>query len=125
MSFSDLFNHRKMDKEIIVNLQDLQAIHSKLDNIQSALLSGKTILTFDEVVTYTGLSKSYLYKLTSGGIIPHSKPNGKNLYFDKASIDTWLMRGQVKTAAEIDTEATRYVTLQKGVIRSNKSSRKL
>jgi len=113
-----------MDKETIISQQELQAIHSKLDNIQSALLSGKTILTFDEVVTYTGLSKSYLYKLTSGGIIPHSKPNGKNLYFDKASIDTWLMRGQVKTVAEIDAEATSYVTLQKGVTRSNKSHRK-
>ncbi len=95
-----------------ITLQDLQAIHSKLDNIQSAMLSGKTVLTFDDVVCYTGFSKSYLYKLTSGGIIPHSKPNGKNIYFDKMSIDIWLLSNRVKTNVEIEAEATNYVTLK-------------
>ena len=92
-------------------LQELQVINSRLINIEQALLSVKTVLTLDEVAVYTGLSKSYLYKLTSTGQIPHSKPNGKNVYFDKLTIDSWLMRNQVKTSEEIEVEAATYVTL--------------
>jgi excisionase family DNA binding protein len=51
----------------------------------------KDVLNFSDLVTYTGLSKSYLYKLTSQGILPHSKPFGKMLFFDKKEIDTFLM----------------------------------
>lgn len=98
----------------IVPLQDLQEIYCKLKNIESAMLSSKTVLTFDEVVSYTGLSKSYLYKLTSTGMIPHSKPNGKNIYFDKAGIDTWLLRNEVKTHNTIEKEAINFVTNKKG-----------
>ena len=90
-------------------LQELQAINGRLNSIEQALLSVKTVLTFDEVATYTGLSKSYLYKLTSAGLIPHSKPNGKQLFFEKASIDTWLLRNVVKTNDVLDKEASTYV----------------
>ena len=109
-----------MDKKSIT-LQDLQDINNKLDYIQSALLSNKTVLTIDEVALYSGLSKSYLYKLTSSGQIPHSKPNGKNVYFDKLTIDSWLMRNQIKTSTEIEAEAATYVTLGGKRNISNKS----
>jgi len=99
--------------KITIPLQELQAIHRKLDDIGIAMLSNKTVLTFDEVASYTGLSKSYLYKLTSAGLIPHSKPNGKNIYFDKAGIDTWLLRNEVKTNDSLEAEAVNYVTLKK------------
>ena len=98
---------------IKISLQELQAIHKKLDNIGIAMLTNKTVLTFDEVANYTGLSKSYLYKLTSAGLIPHSKPNGKNVYFGKAEIDTWLLRNGRKTNDAIEQEAVNHVTLKK------------
>lgn len=50
----------------------------------------KDVLNFSDLVTYTGLSKSYLYKLTSQGILPRSKPFGQ-VFFDKKEIDTFLM----------------------------------
>jgi excisionase family DNA binding protein len=100
-----------MDKKSIT-LQDLQAIHSKLDNIYSATLSGKTVLTLDEVASYTGLSKSYLYKLTAAGLIPHSKPNGKNVYFDKQIIEKWLLRNEAKSNDRLEKEAVHYVALK-------------
>jgi excisionase family DNA binding protein len=98
---------------ITISLQELQSIHSKLDNIGVAVLSNKTVLTFNDVAAYTGISKSYLYKLTSAGLIPHSKPNGKQLFFEKAEIDQWLLRNAVKTSQEIEAEAATYVTLKK------------
>lgn len=98
---------------VTINLQELQTIHKKLDNLEIAMLSNKTVLTFEDVVRYTGLSKSYLYKLTSAGLIPHFKPNGKQLYFSKAEIDVWLLRNEVKTNEAINTEAINYVTLNR------------
>ncbi len=101
-----------MDK-ITIPLQELQVIHQKLDAISIAMLANKVVLTFDEVAAYTGLSKSYLYKLTSGNVIPHYKPNGKNVYFNKAEIDTWLLRNEVKTNDALEQEAINHVTLNK------------
>jgi len=98
---------------ITISLQELQAIHRKLDDLQIAMLANKTVFTFEDVVKYTGLSKSYLYKLTSAGLIPHFKPNGKQLYFSKVELDTWLLRNEVKTNDTLEQEATNYVTLNK------------
>jgi excisionase family DNA binding protein len=72
----------------------------------------KKILNLDELATYTGISKSYLYKLTSQGIIPHSKPFGKMIFFDKEEIDKFLLSNKIKLASEIETEAATFVTLR-------------
>jgi excisionase family DNA binding protein len=88
-------------------------IEERLKSIEALLLTHKTVFTFDDVVEYTGLSKSYLYKLTCTGRIPHSKPNGKQLFFDKKEIDKWLLRNKAKTADEIEAEAATHVTLKK------------
>ena len=70
----------------------MENIQSQLDEIKELLIANKKVLNIDEVCTYTGLSKNYLYKLTSLNRIPHSKPSGKSLYFDKDRIDEWLLR---------------------------------
>ena len=101
-----------MDKKTVVTQQDLQTLHSKLDDIYSATLSRKRVLTFDEVAAYTGLSKSYLYKLTAAGLVPHSKPNGKNIYFDRQVIEKWLLRNDVQSSEAIEKQAVHYVALK-------------
>ena len=58
---------------------------------------------------FLNLSKSYLYKLTSGNLIPHYKPQGKMLYFERAELEAWLRRNPVKTQAQIEAEAQQYV----------------
>ena len=50
---------------------------------QLLLLNNKTVLTPDEVSLMYGLSKDYLYHLTSERVIPFHKPNGKKIFFDK------------------------------------------
>ena len=72
----------------------------------------KTVMNFEDLANYTGLSKSYLYKLTSTGILPHSKPFGKCLFFDKAEIDSFLLSNKVATVNEIDSRAANFVTLK-------------
>ncbi len=89
-----------MTKEII----------KKLERIEELLTVQKTKpYTFDEASNYLGISKSYLYKLTSGGKIPYYKPFGKKIYFDKAKLDEWVYRNPIKSNAEIDKEAAKYL----------------
>ena len=95
-----------------------QSIHERLDKIESLLLTQRTVLNFDQVAEYTGLSKSHLYKLTSSGGIPCYKPNGKHIYFDKVEIDKWLLSNRKATSQEIENEAADFVTFKKGGARS-------
>lgn len=93
---------------------DIEQLEQRLRNIEALLLTQKTVLSFDEAATYTGLSKSYLYKLTSTGQIPHFKPQGKHIYFNKVELDQWLQRNPVRpvNADEIGQQADTYVALK-------------
>lgn len=90
-----------------------QSIESRLEKIESLLLQKKNVLNFDEVAAYTGLSKSYLYKLTSLGSIPHYKPNGKNIFFQREEIENWLLSNRIMTNAEAEKAAINIVTINK------------
>ena len=96
-------------------MENLQSIDDRLRSIETLLQSQKTVLNFEEVAAYTGLSKSYLYKLTSSGGIPCFKPQGKHIYFNKQEIDSWLMQNRKATTRELESKAATFVTLQKGI----------
>lgn len=81
----------------------------RLTRIESLLLDQKTVLTFNEVAIYTGLSKSHLYKLTSTRGIPCYKPQGKHIYFNKQELDEWLMQNRKATKEEIQASADDYL----------------
>ena len=55
-------------------MEQIRNLALRLQNIEELLLTQKTVLKLDEVILLTGLSKSYLYKLTSTGGIPCYKP---------------------------------------------------
>lgn len=85
-------------------------IKDQLDRIERySLLSAKNVLCFDDVVLLTGLSKSHLYKLTCSHQIPHYKPNGKQIYFDRTEVEAWMKQNRVATKEEIDQTATNYI----------------
>ncbi|NCD04216.1 MAG: DNA-binding protein [Clostridia bacterium] len=88
----------------------MDEILKQLDRIErNTLLASKNVLTFEDVVVLTGLSRSYLYKLTSANQIPHYKPSGKQLYFDREEIESWLKQNRVETVEDTDRKATNYV----------------
>jgi excisionase family DNA binding protein len=95
-------------------MDNLQMIDERLKNIESLLSLQKTVLNFDEVAAYTGLSKSYLYKLTCSGGIPCYKPQGKHIYFNKQEIDQWLLQNRKATTKELEDKAATFVTLKNG-----------
>ncbi len=67
----------------------------------------KEVLTSEEAAQYMGISKSYLYKLTMRGEIPHYKPMGKMCYFNRAELEEWLQRNRCATATEVADRANR------------------
>lgn len=101
---------------------DMKEIIEKLNRIEKLLLSQKKILTLDEAAEYLSIEKSYMYKLTSARKIPHSKPNGKTIYFDKEKLDAWALSRPVKTIKEINIEAATYVTSHIPQVKNNKET---
>jgi excisionase family DNA binding protein len=91
------------------NEMDLQQIDNRLGAIEKALSENKIVFTPDEAARYMAISKSTLYKLTSAGILPFSKPNGKLIYFGKAALDNWLLSNPTKSVEQKETEAATYV----------------
>lgn len=88
---------------------DFSDLEKRLSQVEKQLASVTCMLTFNEAANFLGLSKSYLYKLTSTCQIPHYKPKGKMLYFEKSELIDWLKRNKVKTSKQIEAEAEQYV----------------
>ena len=87
---------------------DIILIFERLDRLERLLTANKEVLTFEETCDYTGISRSYLYKLTASGNIPHSKPNGKMIFFEKCKLNDWLLRNRRKSHAEITDDALKH-----------------
>ena len=87
----------------VIKLRKMKDIINKILNY--SLLAAKNVLTLEDVSLLTGLSKSHLYK-----------PNGKQLYFDRAEIEAWMKQGKVSTVDESEQMAALYLakTSKKG-----------
>ena len=86
-----------------------KTLEMRVEELERMLFLTKNVLSFDEASTFLNLAKSYLYKLTSGNLIPHYKPQGKMLYFEKSELEAWLRQNPVKTKTQIEQEAQKYV----------------
>lgn len=87
----------------------------QLNRIEAAALSNKNVLTFDEACRYMGISKSDLYKKTSNRTVPHFKPRGKMVYFDRLELESYLKQNPITTADELEAQAQTYIaTSRKG-----------
>lgn len=70
----------------------------------------KNVLTFDEGCAYLGYKKSYVYKLTSSSILPHSKPNGKKIFFDREKLEAWMLSNSKDSRNDRSINAATYIT---------------
>ena len=78
-----------------------KTLEMRVEELEQMLFLTKNVLSFDEASKFLNLSKSYLYKLTSGNLIPHYKPQGKMLFFERADLEAWLRQNPIKTQAQI------------------------
>lgn len=72
--------------------------------------SNNKVLTFEQGCQYLGYAKSYVYKMTSAGILPYSKPNGKSIFFERELLEKWMLSNPKTSRAEKQIEASNYVT---------------
>lgn len=80
---------------------DIILLFERLDRLERLLTANKEVLTFEETCDYTGISRSFLYKLTASGNIPHCKPNGKLIFFEKRKLNEWLLQNERKSTCTI------------------------
>lgn len=87
-------------------MAEYTALQEQLNRIErNTTLSAKRVLTLSDVALLTGLSRSYLYKLTCKHTIPHYKPTGKGLYFEREEVERWLLQNRVSSEAELQAKA--------------------
>ena len=79
-------------------IERIRSLESCVELLKDHIWAVKEVLTTAEASAYLGLSESYLYKLTSSKRIPHYKPNGKLVYFNRRELCEWAMKNQVQTA---------------------------
>ena len=102
-----------MDKNEKTVAEYLQKIEGRQRRLESLMISQKNVLTLGETATYIGVSDSCLYKMTMSRTVPHYKPRGKMIYFDRAELEKWLLQNRITPADEIEAKASKYVTLDK------------
>ncbi|HKM44293.1 MAG TPA: helix-turn-helix domain-containing protein [Dysgonamonadaceae bacterium] len=84
-------------------------LEERIKQLESSLYQAKEILSFEEACAFLNFSKSYLYKLTSSCAIPHYKPSGKMVYFERKELENWLRQNPVKTREQIEMDANAYI----------------
>lgn len=84
----------------INEVDKIQTIENYIAQLKERIWAVKEVLTTAEASVYLGLSESYIYKLTSLKQIPHYKPNGKLVYFNRKKLCEWAMRNQVQTIGQ-------------------------
>ena len=88
-------------------------LEERFNRLEKLLIANKKVLTFDEACDYSGISRAYMYNLTSKNKIPFSKPNGKVIFFSKDELDNWLLRNKQTSKNEIESKALEYVLKNK------------
>lgn len=72
-----------------------EVINERLKSIEETLYTTKDILNMKEVCQYLDVSQSLLYKLTCSGEIPHFKPRGKMIFFEKKELIEWIKKSNL------------------------------
>ncbi|NPD83043.1 helix-turn-helix domain-containing protein [Prevotella sp. PINT] len=72
-----------------------EVINDRLQSIEETLYTTKDILNMKEVCQYLDISQSLLYKLTCNGEIPHFKPRGKMIFFEKKELIEWIKKSNL------------------------------
>ena len=82
---------------------------TQLDRIErNSLLAAKNVLTIEDASLLLGIVPRTLYKWTMNKIVPHYKPNGKIVYFDRKELEDWMRRNRVASEEEIQDRAANY-----------------
>lgn len=82
-----------------------EVINERLKSIEENLYTTKDILNMKEVCQYLDISQSLLYKLTCSGEIPHFKPRGKMIFFEKKELIEWIKKSKLLSSEIIKSSS--------------------
>ena len=90
----------------IKELEDvnMKLLIKRLEKVECDQYVQKDVFTTEEACLFLDISPSQLYKLTSKQKIPHYKPRGKMVYFDKKELVKWLKKKKKNEVLVNDTE---------------------
>jgi excisionase family DNA binding protein len=97
-----------MESNVIISKLD-----EILDILHNAKQQEKQVLNLSEAASFLSVSKSYIYKLTSQNLIPHSCPTGKKLYFKLTDLTEFLSTHNITTDEQIKIQANKHKNLIK------------
>lgn len=103
-----LIDFTKDDLETVI-IDCLKAFHKYGDapKPQPMPTHGR-VMSLPDVVAYTGISKSTIYKLTSRGEMPFSK-RSKRLFFEREAIDAWLLERPAHTKSDTERDVNQFL----------------
>ena len=73
-----------------MQIKEMKSVDPEI--IDQRFKSIEDILNMKEVCQYLDISQSLLYKLTCNGEIPHFKPRGKMIFFEKKELIKWIKK---------------------------------
>lgn len=89
-------------EDVILQLKKINVLLTEIRESQSkSYLEAKSVWTVAEFAAYSGYTVESVYQLTSQGKIPHHKPNGKFVFFDKQEVLAWLLRNPVPVEDDV------------------------
>jgi|SRR5690606_3213903 len=100
-------------------MEDYPNVVGILEEIKTLLGQSKKIMNVEDLAAYTGLSKSKIHKLTSQKLIPMgNNPYIRQKFFEKATIDRWLMGKPIlrQRAPKGESQANLKLEFQEGTI---------
>jgi excisionase family DNA binding protein len=72
----------------------------------------KDFLNSTEAAVYLNISLNQLYKLNATGRIPYYKPTGGKTYYQRSELHDWILKGRRATIRDINSAATKSLTLK-------------
>jgi len=75
---------------------NIALLKERIEKVETNQYMLKDTFSSEEAALYLNISQSSLYKLTSKLQIPHYKPRGKMVYFDKKELIKWMKQNHVK-----------------------------
>ena len=97
-------------KELVTKLYVQNRLNElRLNEIETSVRKPKETLTLQEAADFLGFTKSYLYKLVFEKKVPHYKPLGKIIYFERSELEALIHQNRVATQDEINSGATTYI----------------
>ena len=98
---------------------DPDTIDKRFKSIEETLYSTKEILNMKDVCNYLDISQSMLYKLTCNGEIPHFKPRGKTIFFEKKELIRWIKKNGKSGSGKNRKSSTAHSTMKKKTSKKN------